>query len=125
MIWVVPLVEGVAIISAGLFLNTLLFRRFKNLQMRIEIPRLWSVWKMAVPIGASEIVWAFKVYFATLVLGLFIGGTQLGWFTAAHRIVIALHAFIWLYFYNLFPSLARASKLPLAHVQNAQDLDAD
>jgi len=120
MIWAVPVIEGIAILFAGAFLNSLLLRRFRNFifDWKIHPKQFVLVWKRAIPIGASEIVWAIRVFFATLILGLFIGGIQLGWFTSAHRIVIALHAFVWLYFYNIFPSLARASQSPLNYIQN-------
>jgi O-antigen/teichoic acid export membrane protein len=62
-------------------------------------------------------VWAVKVYFATILLGFVIGGPELGWFTSAHRVVIALHAFVWLYFYNMLPSIARTSQQPITTLQ--------
>ncbi len=61
----------------------------------------------AVPIGLSEIAWAFMWYFCTVLLGLVFSGLTLGWFGAAHRVVMALHTFVWLYFFNLLPSISR------------------
>jgi O-antigen/teichoic acid export membrane protein len=55
----------------------------------------------------SEWVLAIRVYFATVWLVTFLGGTQAGWFGAAHRVVVSLHTFVWLYFFNLLPSLSR------------------
>jgi O-antigen/teichoic acid export membrane protein len=37
-------------------------------------------------------------------------GPEVGWFAAAHRLVISLHAFVWLYFFNLLPSISRGSR---------------
>jgi O-antigen/teichoic acid export membrane protein len=70
-----------------------------------------------MPIGASELVWAIKVYFATITLGLLLGGAEVGWFAAAHRVVLSLHAFVWLYFYNLLPVIARKSQEPINHLE--------
>lgn len=117
-LWLIPLIEGLAILASVLFMAGLLLPQLKRFSWKLDFRQQWSVWKKALPIGASELVWAIRVYFATLVMGLFIGGQQLGWFTASHRIVIALHAFVWLYLYNLLPSLARASEMPIGHVQN-------
>jgi O-antigen/teichoic acid export membrane protein len=50
-------------------------------------------------------------------LGLFIESNVVGWFSAAHRPVMTLHTFIWLYFFNLLPSMSRCSNLPKAHIQ--------
>jgi PST family polysaccharide transporter len=68
------------------------------------------MFRQALPIGASELVWALKIYFATVLLGSLIYGPEVGWFGAAHRLVISLHAFVWLYFFNLLPSISRGSR---------------
>jgi PST family polysaccharide transporter len=66
----------------------------------------------SAPIGLSEFAWALLWYFATVLMGLLAGGEELGWFGASHRVVMALHTFVWLYFFNLLPSLARSAALP-------------
>ena len=75
----------------------------------------------AVPIGLAEIAWAFMWYFCTVLLGLVFSGLTLGWFGAAHRVVMALHTFVWLYFFNLLPSISRCVGRPtgqLLHLMN-------
>jgi O-antigen/teichoic acid export membrane protein len=62
----------------------------------------------SAPIGFSELSWAFIWYSATVILGLVVGGRSVGWFGAAHRPIMALHTFVFLYFYNLLPSIAQA-----------------
>jgi len=69
---------------------------------------LWQ----AMPIGLTELAWAFMFYFATVVLGLLFADESLGWFGASHRILMALHTFVWLYFFNLLPSLSRCVSAP-------------
>jgi len=115
--WMVPLIEGFAILSIAAFLLWALSHTFGIPHHPITPSYALSIFRKALPIGASEFVWAIKVYFATILLGLLIGGAVLGWFTAAHRIIIALHSFVWLYFYNLLPSIARASQQPLDVIQ--------
>ena len=68
--------------------------------------------RQALPIGLSELAWALFWYLATVQLGLLVGGEQLGWYGVSHRGVMALHTFVWLYFFNLLPSLARCVALP-------------
>ena len=70
----------------------------------------------AVPIGLAEIAWAFMWYFCTVLLGLVFSGSTLGWFGAAHRVVMALHTFVWLYFFNLLPSISRCVGRPAAQL---------
>jgi O-antigen/teichoic acid export membrane protein len=74
-----------------------------------------SVWKHlapAMPIGLTEFGWAFMWYFAIVLLGFYRPGSELGWFGASHRVSTALHTFVWLYFFNLLPSLSRCVGRP-------------
>jgi len=64
------------------------------------------------PIGITELAWAFMWYFATVLLGFLFQDESLGWFGASHRILMALHTFVWLYFFNLFPSISRSVHEP-------------
>lgn len=75
----------------------------------------------AVPIGLSEIAWAFMWYFCTVLLGLVFSGLMLGWFGAAHRVVMALHTFVWLYFFNLLPSISRCVGRPAGQLLDLMD----
>jgi len=113
----IPIIEGLAILLTGVFLFGALVFNFGLPRYRIDLGQTFSIFRQAFPIGASELVWAIKVYFGTILLGLVIGGSQLGWYGAANRIVISLHAFVWLYFYNLLPSISRTSQEPIGSLQ--------
>lgn len=108
-IWIVPLIELSAIVSVAIFYFVSFGRGFGSLRQRIDYVFLLRLWRGALPIGASEFVWALKVYFATVTLGILINGPEVGWFGAAHRIVLSLHTFIWLYFFNLLPAIVRST----------------
>lgn len=75
----------------------------------------------AVPIGLAEIAWAFMWYFCTVLLGLVFTGATLGWFGAAHRVIMALHTFVWLYFFNMLPSIARCVDRPKKQLLELMD----
>jgi O-antigen/teichoic acid export membrane protein len=109
-IWLVPLVEGVAIGCVVLIYVWALSHFCAPLRQRIDATFALSILRRALPIGASELVWAVKIYAATLLLGATAGGSEVGWFSAAHRLVVSAHTFVWLYFFNLLPSLARCSQ---------------
>jgi O-antigen/teichoic acid export membrane protein len=70
----------------------------------------------ALPIGLAEIAWAFMWYFCTVLLGLVFSGQTLGWFGAAHRVVMALNTFVVLYFFNLLPSISRCVGRPIGQL---------
>jgi O-antigen/teichoic acid export membrane protein len=116
-IWKVPLVEAGAVGLVVLLYIALLARQLGPLRPRVDLPFARSMIRQAAPIGASELVWATKIYFATVWLGLVVGGAEVGLFGAAHRLVVALHAFVWLYFFNLLPSLARSTQEPLGRLR--------
>jgi len=78
----------------------------------LHIHRLLSHLKEAWPIGLTELAWAFMWYFCTVLLGFIFSDASLGWFGASHRALMALHTFVWLYFFNLLPSISRCIYLP-------------
>lgn len=77
--------------------------------------------KEAAPIGLTEVAWAFMWYFCTVLLGLIFSDQTLGWFGAAHRLLMALHTFVWLYFFNLLPSISRCALRPHRHLLDLMD----
>lgn len=113
-LWIVPLIEASAIGCVAIFYRRALSHAFGSLRQRIDYAFALAVFRQALPIGAAELVWAVKIYFATVFLGIFMAGSEVAWFGAAHRIVVSLHTFVWLYFFNLLPSLARSARGPLA-----------
>jgi O-antigen/teichoic acid export membrane protein len=78
----------------------------------LRIPSLMGHLGEAAPIGLTELAWAFMWYFCTVLLGLMFSDQTLGWFGASHRILMALHTFVWLYFFNLLPSISRCVGRP-------------
>jgi O-antigen/teichoic acid export membrane protein len=112
-LWIVPVIEGSAIICAVSFYLWCFARAFNFRWKRPEYGFALSLLRQAWPIGGAELVWAVKIYFATVWLGIFLEGSEVAWFGAAHRSVIALHTFVWLYFFNLLPALARSTAEPL------------
>lgn len=110
----VAVAEAIAVGAAVIFYLTTVSVRFDRPWQRFDARSGVSSWLQALPIGTSELVWALKIYFATILLGLVYEGSEVAWFGAANRIVVALHAFVWLYFFNLLPAIARCPKGPPA-----------
>lgn len=117
--WLVPIIDGAAIVCVVSYYFYAFKRHFGVVRQQIDYRYALSILREALPIGASELVWVCKVYFATVLLGIYTNGPEIGWFGAAHRVVISLHTFVWLYFFNLFPSISRGS---LGAVKALQDL---
>lgn len=113
----VGLIECAAVAAAALFCVIVAVRRFGVWPLRLAGVRAGAAYlREAAPIGLTELVWAFLWYTATVLSGLLVKDASLGWFGAAHRILMALHTFVWLYFFNLLPSIARTSHGPSAEL---------
>jgi O-antigen/teichoic acid export membrane protein len=109
-IWIVPLIE-LAAVGSVVALNFSLFRYlFGGFPRKFDISFAFSLFRQAIPIGLTQIMWGLKFYLPTIMLGLLIGGKEVGWFGAGHRIVIALHAFVWMYYFNIYPSISRCTQ---------------
>jgi O-antigen/teichoic acid export membrane protein len=117
-LYAIGVMECVSVLAAGLFGMGLL--RF-GLGVRAGIPELRGTlaphWKQALPIGMTEMAWAFTWYFSTVILGLIYAKELLGWFGASHRLLMALHTFVFLYFFNLLPSISRCAERPVAELR--------
>jgi PST family polysaccharide transporter len=87
----------------------------------LHIGRLFGHIREALPIGLSELSWAFMWYFCTVLLGFFYPDKSLGWFGASHRTVMAMHNFVVLYFFNLLPSIARCVRKPNSQLLQLMD----
>jgi O-antigen/teichoic acid export membrane protein len=77
------------------------------------VGHLGSSW----PIGMSQACWAALWYLATVFLGFWVAGDSLGQFGASHRIVMAVHTFVYMYFYNLLPAICRTAAAPARDMQ--------
>jgi O-antigen/teichoic acid export membrane protein len=109
-LWTIPLVELTAITACAGFNLGAYHHYFGSLRLQL-LPRLdRKLITEALPIGMSQLMWAAKFFFATVFLGLFAREEDVGQFSSALRIIVALHTFITLYFYNLLPSISQYSK---------------
>ena len=91
--------------------NTVLLKQVLKIK-----PDWRGAWRGAIDLfrrawflGASDLTWAAMWYAPTIVIGWIDPGQteHVAWLAASVRIVMALHAFVWLYFFNLVPNLSR------------------
>jgi O-antigen/teichoic acid export membrane protein len=112
----VGLLECAAVGAAGLWCVIVIRMRFgfTPVSLRVRPKALAEHLRQALPIGLSSVSWAFLWYFATVLLGMFLTGRTLGWYGASHRAALAAHTFVWLYFFNLLPSISRIKGRPFS-----------
>ncbi|MBI4516681.1 MAG: oligosaccharide flippase family protein [Deltaproteobacteria bacterium] len=99
--------EVIAVSSAAGYGTWRYWRHF-GAAVRARITFSPRLFREGVPIGLSQLFWVVRMSGATLILGLVASAEDVGFFAGALRILLAAHTFVWLYFFNLLPSLARA-----------------
>lgn len=77
-------------------------------QVHLQLTFTKQLFREGVPIGLSQMFWMVRMFGATVIIGLIAVPEDVGYFAVSMRILVALHAFIWLYFFNLLPSLSQA-----------------
>ncbi len=108
------IIECIAVFSVVLVHWIILKREIPHYSPCLKLTLIKTSFGQAFPIGLSELTWALTWYFATIFLGFIENSDVVGWFASAHRPVLALHTFVWLYFFNLLPSMSRYIDRPVA-----------
>jgi O-antigen/teichoic acid export membrane protein len=106
-LWKVGAVEiGAAAAMAGYYL---LVQRSRVAPVRLGSPLslLRQLTVEAFPVGLGRILWGLGHYSATMLVAILVGGAEIAWFGAGHRIVTSLGTFVYLYHFNLYPQLVR------------------
>jgi O-antigen/teichoic acid export membrane protein len=106
-LWIVGVAEVAGACGAAGYCLWVYRRRLGG-GIRLRLPFSRRLLAEGVPIGLSQMFWMVRMFGATLLLGLIAPAEDVGFFASSQRILLALHAFVWLYFFNLLPSLARA-----------------
>ncbi len=105
-IWIAGLAETAGVFVAG-FLSAWAVHQLYNWRL-FSAPRLTRrLFTDGVPIGLSQVFWMVRMYGATVIIGMIAAPQDVGYFSSAMRILIALHAFIYLYYFNLLPTLSQ------------------
>jgi PST family polysaccharide transporter len=102
--------EVAGVTTAALF-SLWMYRRHFRGSARIRPAVSARLFREGVPIGLSQMFWVVKMFGGTLILGMIASAPQVGFFAGAQRILVALHTFVWLYYFNLFPSMSRSWQL--------------
>ncbi|MGH0028595.1 MAG: flippase [Myxococcota bacterium] len=104
--WVAWVEVAAAFVFAGYFLGVQQ-RRVTPIRLGGTPRELRGLLRQGLPLGLTQAVWSTTQYLPTLLVATFVGGTAIAWFAAAHRIVMSVWTFSWLYHFNLFPSVTR------------------
>ena len=92
----------VVVLQQGLFRRLVGRPRFQRVRSGIT-----RVAREAAPLAASSIAWAVRLFAPVILMGAWSTDSEVGYFESGHRLVISIHAFVWLFFFNLLPTLTR------------------
>ena len=83
-------------------------RTVGGLALGTPLRELRRLFLEALPVGVSRILWAVYQYIPTVLVAQIVGGAEVAWFAAAHRLATSLGSFVNLYHFNLYPRLVEA-----------------
>ena len=99
--------------AAVVFLSLWLYRAQLGLHIPLKFLISSQLLRAGATIGLGQLFWSLRMYGAIVVIGFIATEAEVGFFGAAMRIAIGLNAFVWLYFFNLLPSMSRMWKQDL------------
>jgi len=99
--------------AAVMFLSLWLYQAQLGLHIPLKFQISSQLLRAGATIGLGQLFWSLRMYGAIVVIGLIATESEVGFFGAAMRIAIGLNAFVWLYFFNLLPSMSRMWKQDL------------
>jgi len=103
----IGVVEIVAAVSVSAFYLIVQQIRLTPVSLKLSMHEFRELVSQGFSIGVAHIVWAFHVYIPVVLVAYYLGVEETAWFGAAHRLVVALMSFSWLYHFNLFPAISR------------------
>lgn len=110
--WLVPVWDAVGLATAVGFQVVLFVRAGGVINPFRFITGVGKVVVESAPLAGSSVVWAVRLFAPLLALGIYGSSAEVGLFASGHRLVISVHTFVWLYYFNLLPSLSRLGTEP-------------
>ncbi len=109
-LWLVAVAEVAGVCGAAIYCVLMYRRRFGRQfnQQRARASISSRLFREGAVIGLGQMFWVARIFGATLILGFIAPAEEVGYFAGALRILVALHTFVWLYYFNLLPSMSRA-----------------
>jgi polysaccharide transporter, PST family len=105
--WCVPVSDAVGLAAAAGLQQFLARRRTGSLVWEGVMRRAVDIAKQAAPIGFGTIAWAVRFWAPMVIVGSAADGAFAGHYGAAHRLAVAMHQVVFLYFFNLLPTWSR------------------
>lgn len=107
-----------SLVIPGLLIFSMVVRRFGSDWSSISYRKIVEALAKSAPIGIASLLSMYSLSLATLVVGYLLSKEELGFFTAAHRIVLFLWAYVITSMHRIIlPGLSRSFQESLPHFQ--------
>jgi O-antigen/teichoic acid export membrane protein len=106
-LWAVGAVEVLAAVAAAIFYLVVQHLKVTPVNLRFTRTETFGLLREGVSVGLINLVWAFRESAPIFLLTLLAFRDETAWYGAAHRIVFSILGFSALYFFNLYPAIAR------------------
>ena len=95
--------------AAAMALYYVIAQIASGVPLRINLSPLasWRLVREGAAVGLSTMVWAFMQYAPLFLVAWLVGGEERAWLGSSQRIVLALLTFSFVYYFNLYPVIAR------------------
>lgn len=103
----VGLVEVVALVGSGLLALALQARLIAPVRVVFRRVVFGDLVREGLPVSASNVLWGIELYAPPLLVAAIAGFDAAGFFGAAHRLVVSLATFSFVYHFNLYPVVSR------------------
>jgi O-antigen/teichoic acid export membrane protein len=108
----VGMLEVAAVGALGGYFLLMQSRLGVAIGLRFDRREIRGLLSEALPVGLGQLFWAAGHVLPVLLTAAWIGGEEVAWIGAAVRVEVGLHAFVWLYYFALYPHLVRAATAP-------------
>lgn len=101
--------EIIAAAVVSLYYLRLQHVRVTPVRFSLSVPKTIGLIREGASLGLSQFAWAAAQFMPLFLVGSISHGATVAWFAAAQRLVTSISTFSYLYHFNLYPALARAS----------------
>lgn len=101
--------EIAGVVAMSLYCAVLQHARITPFRLRAPMAGIWDLTREGIVVGLGNSVWSASQYAPLLLVATFSDPVQTAWFAAASRVIGSLLAFSYVYHFNLYPAIARAT----------------
>jgi O-antigen/teichoic acid export membrane protein len=101
--------EIASVTAMSLYCVVVQHARVTSWRMWAPVQGLSALVREGALVGLGQLIWTANQYAPLVLAAWLLDGEQTAWFAAANRLIASILTFSYLYYFNLYPGIARAS----------------